>query len=188
RVNNAIGGYGFITNAQLSSIQAHTYVRDPVTGELIYAGGALWIEDTPWHQRGILRPIGDYSRGVANRVTLGIVDSVHEGRGEPTPDSTAYQIGSGAGEVLMVLATRGRNRVGPVPGAVGPHSALKFGPGGNITGYSTFRPNPRNPTGFDLFKRFDLTGGSHRGIPTPHVHGPGIPGGVRPARGNEIPR
>ncbi|HKO42783.1 MAG TPA: RHS repeat-associated core domain-containing protein, partial [Pyrinomonadaceae bacterium] len=185
---NAMGGYGYLTNAQVRQIQARAFVVDPITGELVSAGSAVWVEDIPWDQRGILKHIGDYSRAVANRVTLGWVNRVHESRGEPTPDSAAYRFGDRSGEVFLVLATRGRNRVAPVPGAVGPHSALKFGPGGNITGYSTFRPNPRNPTGFDLFKRFDLTGGPHRGIPTPHVHRPGIPGGVRPARGNEIPR
>jgi len=42
-------------------------------------------------------------------------------------------------------------------------------------------------SGFDLVKRVDIFGKAHNGITTPHVHGPGIPGGARPAFWWEIP-
>ncbi|MFZ0748639.1 MAG: RHS repeat-associated core domain-containing protein, partial [Pyrinomonadaceae bacterium] len=195
RLGNAVAGNGYMTNVELTRDFQIRYGYNP--------DGSLWTDfsisveiagHTPWHEWGILRPIGDFSRGVANRVTGGWVNRVHESRGEPTPNSTAYDLGSNSGDVFLVLATRGRNRSGPVPGAVVPHSTLKFGPNGNITGYTTFRLNPRNPTGFDVFKRFDGTGRSHfnkvtgRDVPTPHIQGPRIPGGVRPARPGEGPR
>ena len=45
RVNNAIGGYGFVTNAELRGIEIHTFIRDPETGQWVYAGGVPLIED-----------------------------------------------------------------------------------------------------------------------------------------------
>jgi RHS repeat-associated protein len=45
RVNNAMGGYGFITNDELRRIEANAWVRDPETGELVPAGSAVWAED-----------------------------------------------------------------------------------------------------------------------------------------------
>jgi hypothetical protein len=51
----------------------------------------------------------------------------------------------------------------------------------------------RKAPGFDKVKRVDLQGGSHynkatgQDVPTPHTHGPNIPGGVRPANPSEIP-
>ncbi len=53
--------------------------------------------------------------------------------------------------------------------------------------------NSKNPSGFDSSKRVDITGGPHtnkvtgQDVPTPHVHGKDISGGVRPARPDEIP-
>ena len=46
RVNNAIGGYGFVTNEEVRRIIANAYVQDPETGELVFAGNEMWIEDT----------------------------------------------------------------------------------------------------------------------------------------------
>ncbi len=48
--------------------------------------------------------------------------------------------------------------------------------------------------GFDEIKRVDLYGGTHynkvteENIPTPHVHESNIPGEIRNANDNEIPR
>jgi RHS repeat-associated protein len=89
-----------------------------------------------------------------------------------------------------VLESR-RNRLQPDPNATGPHSTFRRGPDGRITHTATYRPNPRNPSGFQEVRRVDVTGKAHRNpdgttVPTPHVHEPRMP--VRPARPDEIPR
>lgn len=84
---------------------------------------------------------------------------------------------------------RGGDKLKPDPKAQGPHTTFKTDPKtGKVTKYTTWRPNPRNPTGFDPHKRVDVKPGGrpHRGVPTPHAQGRRIPGGVRPARKNEL--
>jgi len=86
---------------------------------------------------------------------------------------------------------RGDNKLKPDPNAQGPHTTFKTDPKtGKVTGYTTWQPNPRNPSGFDPRKRVDVRPGgrAHRGVPTPHVQGKRIPNGVRPARKNELPK
>ncbi len=81
------------------------------------------------------------------------------------------------------------------PPAEGPHTVLKRGDGGRVTGYETFAPqdNPRDPKPWRSEKRVDVVGKAHynkvtgRLVPTPHVQSSGIPGGVRPAESDEIP-
>ncbi|MBK8214302.1 MAG: hypothetical protein IPK71_11190 [Myxococcales bacterium] len=86
---------------------------------------------------------------------------------------------------------RGKNRLTPDPAAQGPHSTFKRGPNGQISNYATYESNPKNPSGFDLGKRVDVTGSPHRNpngtqVPTPHVHESGT-NGARPARPDELP-
>ena len=80
------------------------------------------------------------------------------------------------------------------PNATGPHSTFKTDPvTGKTTHYTTWEPNPQHPSGFSLTVKFDGIGGAHFNkatqtyVLTPHVQGPGIPGGVRPALPWEIP-
>ncbi|MEO5371598.1 MAG: hypothetical protein H7833_16130 [Magnetococcus sp. DMHC-1] len=86
------------------------------------------------------------------------------------------------------------NKLGPIVDAAGPHTIWKKNSAGNITRHETFMPNPRNPTGWDKVQSTDLVGRSHTNsmsgirVQTPHTHGREIPGGVRPATLNEIPR
>lgn len=88
---------------------------------------------------------------------------------------------------------RGRNKLEPDPSAPGPHSTWKIDVDGDARGYVEWKPNPKNPWGFDEVKRVDLKGDSHynkvlgEDIPTPHVHERGSPGGVRHARPDELP-
>jgi hypothetical protein len=66
---------------------------------------------------------------------------------------------------------------------------------GDITNYAEYQPqtNAMDPNPWELVKRVDVTGSPHfnkvlgEDVPTPHVQGPGIPGGVRPAEPEEIP-
>jgi hypothetical protein len=58
---------------------------------------------------------------------------------------------------------------------------------GKVMKYSTFKPqtNPRNPTPWEVVKRFDGASDRHYNkflkeyIGTPHVHDTNFPGGVR---------
>jgi hypothetical protein len=66
---------------------------------------------------------------------------------------------------------------------------------GKVTHYETRVPqtNPQNPNPWQIEKHFDGTGRGHfnkatqQNVPTPHVHDPSAPGGVRPPRPYEIP-
>lgn len=88
-----------------------------------------------------------------------------------------------------------RRRMGPDPSAEGPHSTFRRDSEGNIIRHETYEPNPRNPkTGFDRVRSTDVTGSPHynkvtrQDVPTPHTQGRDIPGGVRPADPQEIPK
>jgi hypothetical protein len=92
-------------------------------------------------------------------------------------------------------AGRAANGLKPDPAAEGAHSTFKRDPTtGKVTGHAEWQPNPRNPSGFDQAKRVDVTGDPHfnkatrQDVPTPHVHEKGAPGGVRPARPDEVPQ
>jgi hypothetical protein len=77
--------------------------------------------------------------------------------------------------------------------ATGAHSTWRTGADGSVTHHAEWAPNPQNPSGFDQVKRVDLQGDPHfnkvtgQDVPTPHTQGKDIPGGVRPARPDEIP-
>jgi hypothetical protein len=102
--------------------------------------------------------------------------------------------------------SRGPTPATPVPGAQGEHSVPRppiTNPDGTPNreprkGYTTFEPNSQNPSGHQEKSRTDLTGRPHinkdtgQPVPTPHVtgkepDGTPIPGGVRPARPDELP-
>jgi hypothetical protein len=90
---------------------------------------------------------------------------------------------------------RGANHLKPDPRAKGQHFTFKTDPQtGKVTGYAEWKPNPQNPSGFDQVKRVDFTGDPHfnkatgQDVPTPHAHEKGVPGGVRPARPDEVPQ
>lgn len=105
------------------------------------------------------------------------------------------------GEVTTVtppVTSRGRrtNRLEPNLDASGPHTTFKRDPvTGKIMGYETYTPqtNHQNPNPWQSQGRFDLQGLPHFNkatgeyVPTPHVHDPTVPGGVRPAIPGEIP-
>ncbi len=75
----------------------------------------------------------------------------------------------------------------PLPGAYGAeHSVIGVDGNGKTSGYTTFRPNDRNPaTGLSVEKPVHFFGGAHNGVGTPHTHLPGNV--VRPAQPHEVP-
>lgn len=87
------------------------------------------------------------------------------------------------------------NRLRPNFAAEGPHSTFRRGPDGSVTHYATWEPqsNPLNPAPWQMVKRVDVVGDPHFNkvtgtyVDTPHVQGPSIPGGVRPAEPWELP-
>lgn len=86
------------------------------------------------------------------------------------------------------------NKIKPNPEAEGDHRTFLEDFIGRILKYATYMINKLNPLGFDEIKRVDLYGGKHfnkvtgESISTPHVHDNTVPGGIRNADGDEIPR
>jgi hypothetical protein len=84
-------------------------------------------------------------------------------------------------------------RLRPDPQATGMHSTFITDDNGSVRKYATWHPNEYTG-GWTLDKRFDPTGKPHfnkktgQMVPTPHVQGPSIEGGVRAAEPWEIPR
>jgi hypothetical protein len=80
--------------------------------------------------------------------------------------------------------------------AEGAHSVFRRAADGRVRSYTTYtvQTNPREPSPWQLAKRFDGEGRAHynkatgQPVPTPHVHQPSARGGVRPARRGEVPR
>jgi len=81
---------------------------------------------------------------------------------------------------------KGKNNLKPNSEAGGDHSTFKVNKDGKTTNTATYKTNPQNPSGFDEVKRVDVTGKTHNGVETPHVHEPNKP--VRPVEPNELPR
>jgi hypothetical protein len=105
-------------------------------------------------------------------------------------------------EFAFFLGSRGRSgggrmKLGPNPQARGPHTVFRRDPTTKkVSHYETFerQGNPRNPAPWESIKRVDVVGKPHfnkrtgEHVPTPHVHEKGAPGGVRPARPEELPK
>ena len=87
--------------------------------------------------------------------------------------------------MLVHNSCRSTKKLKPDSNAQGAHSTFKRGPNGTVEHYATYKPNPKNPTGFDEVLRYDGVGKSHGGVPTPHIHEHNI---VRPANPWEIPK
>lgn len=110
------------------------------------------------------------------------------------------EVGFAAREgVTAATKSAGRNRFVPNANATGAHTVFRRDLStGKVAHYETFRPqtNPRNPTPWESFKRYDGPGGVDdrhynkvlkRYIDTPHIHDPYVPGGIRVPESWEIP-
>ena len=107
-------------------------------------------------------------------------------------DVHTYYVIAGDSSVLV----HNCGRLAPDPDAVGPHTTFSRDPvTGEITHYATWEPNPYPdyPSDWIQSSHYDGVGRAHFNkvtgdyVPTPHVQGRGIPGGVRPAVPWEIP-
>jgi RHS repeat-associated protein len=96
----------------------------------------------------------------------------------------------------MRLLVHNCGRLSPDPLAEGPHSTFSRDPvTDEITHYATWEANPYPdyPSEWVRSGHYDGIGRAHFNkvtgeyVPTPHVQGPGVPGGVRPALPWEIP-
>ncbi|MBC8156253.1 MAG: hypothetical protein H7Z72_25485 [Bacteroidetes bacterium] len=93
---------------------------------------------------------------------------------------------------------KGKNRLEPNKDAQGDHSVYERDKNGNVYKYKTYEKTSsghNNPTGrYDGGKPDGTPGAPHvnkktkKPIPTPHMQGKHIPGGVRPAEPFEIPK
>ncbi len=86
------------------------------------------------------------------------------------------------------------NQLEPDENAVADHTTFAENNVSIITKYATWIKNLLNPSGFELYKRFDMFGRKHYNkrtqefIETPHVHTKEASGGVRKAEEEEIPK
>jgi hypothetical protein len=107
-------------------------------------------------------------------------------------ESHTYHVGQNG--ICVHNSCRGGNNLKPDPNAESAHSTFRTDANRKVTHYAEWSPNSKNPSGFDLVKRFDGIGGAHTNsftgieVLTPHVHGKIIPGGVRKPFFLELPR
>ncbi|KAA5535569.1 RHS repeat-associated core domain-containing protein [Paenimyroides baculatum] len=135
---------------------------------------------------GAITPMG----GVSELAGMIIYEYVQETTGSSELAFAAALFAPGAG--------KGANRLKPNPAAVGAHSTFSRGLNGRIFKYETYEMTKNGF--FNPVKRFDGglpnggAGAAHtnkstlESIPTPHVQGKTIPGGVRRAEIWEIPK
>ncbi|MET0049374.1 MAG: hypothetical protein ABW066_16480 [Sedimenticola sp.] len=89
-----------------------------------------------------------------------------------------------------------RKYMDPIDDADGSHTVFKKNNKGKTTNYQTFdrNKNSKNPNNWTKGNRTDLTGKRHfnkktnEWVDTPHTHDKNTPGGVRPAKPDEIPK
>jgi RHS repeat-associated protein len=114
----------------------------------------------------------------------------HLGKAAVNANSIPIAGGPGSGKAV--------NKLKPDPLATGNHTTFKTNNMGKVYKYETYKQT--NSGHFNPVKRFDggkpdgSAGAAHvnkktkQAIPTPHVQGKDIPGGVRPASPYEIPQ
>ena len=164
----------------------------------------LWVEGKGWTNAAELS-VGDavstLKSGALKVSSIATDAGTHTTYNFEVEDFHTYFVGDSALWVHNMCGGDGgvpkkrRNKAQPHPDAEGPHTTWKKDPQtGKITRHETYNPNPRNPTGFDKVQSTDLKGAPHvnkktgEAIPTPHTQGKNIPGGVRAATPDEIPR
>ncbi|WP_238395711.1 RHS repeat-associated core domain-containing protein [Pontibacter pudoricolor] len=137
--------------------------------------------------------------GAASPVTVpvGVAGVAVAAHGASVTGTAMANILKGTDENGRVNATKGKNHLEPDKSASGPHSTFKRdGDTGPVKKHAEYSPNTKNPTGFDEVQRTDLNlkGAPHTNkktgtsVPTPHTQGKNIPGGVRPATPQEMPK
>ncbi|MFD3270647.1 polymorphic toxin-type HINT domain-containing protein [Paenibacillus dendritiformis] len=107
--------------------------------------------------------------------------------------------GGGGGFNQASNVGRAKNNLKPDNSATGAHTTFKRDSNGNVTNYSTYKPqtNTNTPNKWEQVKRYDGVGKGDghfnkvtgQKIKEPHVHDPKTPGGVREPRksGKETP-
>jgi RHS repeat-associated protein len=107
--------------------------------------------------------------------------------------SVGKGLGKSGNKPSQAKSGRGKNHLKPDGNAKGEHSTFRRNDNGEITNYTTYEQNPKNPSGFQEVKRVDVTGDGHKHtvtrevIPTPHVHEQGQKN-PRAARNDELPK
>lgn len=99
-----------------------------------------------------------------------------------------------------VARTKQSSKLEPDPRAQGAHTVFKRDPKtGKVTKDETYKQksNPNDPNRWESEKRVDtqyaqphthFNKATQQPVPTPHVHEKTTPGGVRPARPDELPK
>jgi len=154
--------------------------------------GAIWLADKAYGAYDAAQT----AKGIAN----GTIDPADAAISQAASQAGGA-IGGPIGRVAAKKATKAAKlkRLDADPKAEGDHTVWKTdgdGPfDGDITRHETFEVDAQNPrTGFKSKQSTDIIGKAHRKKPTgekvstPHTQGKDIPGGVRPATPDEIPK
>ncbi|MFC5401677.1 RHS repeat domain-containing protein [Cohnella soli] len=154
---------------------------------VMYAGAALVVGSGA----ATVLSGGTLTAAAAVTASLGVAMAAKAG-GNLAKDTYSFASGISSGSPNT---GKGKNNLKSDPNATGDHTTFKRDPKTNeITNYETYKSNPQNPNGFDKVQRYDGVGASHynkvskQNVPTPHVNSKSVPGGVRPATKNEMPK
>ena len=169
----------------------------------------MWSWGGAWHS---VSSFGHAALGHAESFSAGAIEGFSTlERGYNKHYETAHVLGlfvgsfAGVGKVAApakalkniakTVTKKKLNKLGPVKEAEGAHTTWKSDSiTGEITRHETWSPNKRNPSGWDKIQSTDLQGKAHinkitgEAVSTPHTQGKSIPGGVREAYPNEIPK
>ncbi|HEX7297382.1 MAG TPA: RHS repeat-associated core domain-containing protein [Solirubrobacteraceae bacterium] len=156
-----------------------------------------------------LEDASNVAAGFGDLASFGLTRKIREALGVDNVDycSAAYGAGGiGGAAIALAIPTerllgaginlaRGARAAKEAKGLDGAFTTFERDASGRVKKYTTYaRSDPRDPVPFRPVKRFDRDGKPHFNkvtgeyVPTPHVHDPTAPGGVRPPRPDEIPR
>jgi len=202
----------FITpNKELLDVQLQSATSDSTETLQATPGHPFWVEGVGWTEAADLVTGSTLSTatGEGTLVTGGLSNAIPQ---------TVYNLevaefhtyfvgeqrawvhnvcGCGGGGAGARGTGRGANNLKRAEGAEGAHSTFKRNAEGKTSGHAEWQPNSRNPSGFDQTKRVDTQHANPhthhnrrtgQDVPTPHAHDKSTPGGVRPARPDELPQ
>ena len=156
------------------------------------AGGAIVMSNGTLIPQGVAIAVAGTAAGVTTVAYGAITASVAAANLGSDLDDFAGACEAKSGQ--KENTGRAKNKLNPNPDAKGDHTAFKRDPvTGKITNYATYKPNPRNPHGYDLVIAYDGVGTPHHNKVTgkklmPHVHDKNAPGGIREPFPFEIPK
>ncbi len=149
------------------------------------------VTDTGKYETTYNITVDDYHTYYVTERSLLVHNVCDRNSGSSTGGASKDANNAGASEAAKKNGGRGKNHLKPDSKAEGPHSTSRRDGDGNVTHHAEWKPNDKNPSGYDQVKRVDTQYAKpheHNNIPTPHAHDKTAPSGVRPTKQDELPR